>query len=75
MKGIFNALNKVLCLASAMAWADGNTVYCNALAVMNKIVFTSPEVVVEFSGEKIKPRRSSKPFERFQIYTCVKGQL
>ena len=34
----------------------------------NKIVFTSPEAMVEFSGEKIKPRRSSKPFEHIQIY-------
>ena len=30
LKGIFNALNKVLCLASAMECADGD----------NKIVFT-----------------------------------
>ena len=44
LKGIFNALNKVLCLASAMECAEGD----------NKIVFTSPEAMVEFSGEKIK---------------------
>ena len=42
MKEIFNALKKVLCLASAMECADGD----------NKIVFTSPEAMVEFSGEK-----------------------
>ena len=38
-------------------------VYWNALMVINKIVFTSPEAMVEFSGENIKPWRSSKPFE------------
>ena len=27
------------------------------------MVITSPEAMVEFSGEKIKPPRSSKPFE------------
>ena len=27
-------------------------IYCNALTVINKIVFTSPEAMVEFSGEK-----------------------
>ena len=42
--GIFNALKKVLHLASAMECADGDKhrIYCNALAVINKIVFTSP---------------------------------
>ena len=35
--------------------------------VINKIVFTSPETMVEFSGEKIKPRQWSKPFEHIQI--------
>ena len=29
--------------------------------VINKIVLTSPEAVVEFSGKKIKPRHSSNP--------------
>ena len=43
--------------------------------VINKIVFTSPETMVEFSGEKIKPWRSSKPFEHIQIYIRLKGQL
>ena len=45
--------------------------------VINKIVFTSPEVMVEFSGEKIKPLHSSKPFEHtcMQIYVDLKGQL
>ena len=43
--------------------------------VISKIVFTSPEAMVEFSGEKIKPRRSSKPFEQIQIYIRLKGQL
>ena len=28
-------------------------IYCNALTVINKIVFTSPEAMVEFSGKKI----------------------
>ena len=50
-----------------MECADGDIkydrVYWNALTVINKIVFTSPEARVEFSGEKIKPRRWSKPFE------------
>ena len=41
----------------------------------NKIVFTSPEARVEFSGEKIKPRRWSKPFEHIQMYIRLKGQL
>ena len=27
-------------------------IYCNALTVTNKIVFTSPEAMVEFSGKK-----------------------
>ena len=44
--------------------------------VINKIVFTSPEARVEFSGEKIKPQRWSKPFEHIQIlYIRLKGQL
>ena len=43
--------------------------------VINKIAFTSPEAMVEFSGEKIKPRGSSKPFEHIQIYIRLKGQL
>ena len=38
-------------------------------------MFTSPGARVEFSGEKIKPRRWSKPFEHIQIYICLKGQL
>ena len=44
-------------------------------AVINKNVFSSPEAMVEFSGEKIKPRRSSKPLEHMQIYIRLKGQL
>ena len=36
--------------------------------VINKIVFTSPETMVEFSGGKKKPRQWSKPFEHIQIY-------
>ena len=44
LRGIFNALNKVLCLASTMECAEGD----------NKIVFTSPEAMVEFSGGKNK---------------------
>ena len=31
--------------------------------------------MVEFSGGKIKPRRSSKPFEHIEIYILLKGQL
>ena len=27
-------------------------IYCNALTVINKIVFTSPEAMVEFCGKK-----------------------
>ena len=49
-----------------MEYADGDKqdhVYWNALTVINKIVFTSSEAMVEFSGEKIKPAHSSKPFE------------
>ena len=38
-------------------------------------MFTSPEAMVEFSGEKIKPLRSSKPFEHMQIYIRLKSQL
>ena len=63
LKEIFNAVKKVLHLASAMECADRDKkdlVYWNALAVVNKIVFTLPEAMVEFAGEKIKPRRSSK---------------
>ena len=37
--------------------------------VINKIVFTSPEAMREFSGEKIKPPRSSKPLE-LQASSC-----
>ena len=61
-----------------MKCADGDKwdgVYWNALRVINKIVFTSPEAMVEFAGEKLKPRRSSKPFEHIQIYIRLKGQL
>ena len=57
---------------------DDNTckiVFTDALTLINKIVFTSPEAMVEFSGEKIKPRRSSKPFEHIQIFISLKGQL
>ena len=71
-------MKKVLRLASAMECADGDKkdlVYWNALAVVNKIVFTSPEAMVEFAGEKIKPRRLSKPFGHIQIYIHLKGQL
>ena len=38
-------------------------------------MLTSPEAMVELSGGKIKPRRSSKPFENIQIYIRLKGQL
>ena len=38
-------------------------------------MFTSPEAMVEFAGEKIKPRRLSKPFGHIQIYIRLKGQL
>ena len=31
--------------------------------------------MVEFAGEKMKPWRSSKPFEHIQIYIRLKGQL
>ena len=31
--------------------------------------------MVEFSGEKIKPRRLSKPIEHMQTYIPLKGQL
>ena len=41
--------------------------------VINKIVFTSPEAMVEFSGRKIKPRRSSKPFEHMQTYILLRA--
>ena len=43
--------------------------------MINKIVFTSPEAMVEFSVEKIKPPHSSKPFEHMQINIRLKGQL
>ena len=38
-----------------MECADGDKQYCvfwNALKVINRIVFTSPEAMVEFSGKK-----------------------
>ena len=35
--------------------------------MINEIVFTSPEAMVEFSGGKIKPWRSSKPFEHIYL--------
>ena len=38
-------------------------------------MFTSPEAMVEFSGGKIKHRRSLKPFEHIQTYIHLKGQL
>ena len=40
--------------------------------VINKIMFTLPEAMVEFSGKTIKPWCLSKPFEHMQI---LKGQL
>ena len=40
----------------------------NTLTVINKIVFTSPEAKVELSGGKLKPLRSSKPFEHMQYF-------
>ena len=43
--------------------------------MINKIVVTSPEAMVEFSGEKIEPPRLSKPIENMQIYIRLKGQL
>ena len=57
LKGIFNALNKVSCLASAMECADGDNkiVFTGMpLRVINKIVFTSPEAMIEFSGGENK---------------------
>ena len=47
----------------------------NALTVIDKIVFTSPLAMVKFSGKKMKPRLSSKPFEHMQIYIRLKEQL
>ena len=47
-------LKKVLHLESAMEYPDGDKcdrVYWDALMVINKIVFTSPEAMVEFSGK------------------------
>ena len=41
--------------------------------VINKIVFTSPEAIVEFSRVKINARRSSKPFEHIQIISSVRS--
>ena len=64
-KGIFNELKEVLRLTSAS----------NALTVINKIVFTSQEAMVEFSGEKLTPLRSSKPFIHMQIYIRLNGQI
>ena len=46
-------------------------IYCNALTVINKIVFTSPEAMVEFSGKK-KYNLGTKPL---QIYIRLKGQF
>ena len=58
-----------------MSGVSQDRIYWNALTVINKIVFTSPEARVEFSGEKIKPRHWSKLFEHIQIYIRLKGQL
>ena len=62
--GIFNAVKKVLHLASAMECADGDKyrVYWNALTVINKIVFTSPEATVQFSEKKNKTSALVKTF-------------
>ena len=69
-------LNKVSCLASAMECAElVIRSYLLECPYGNKIVFTSPEARVECSGEKIKPRCWSKPFEHIQIYIRLKGQL
>ena len=47
-------------------------IYCNALTVINKIVFTSPEAMVEFSGEKNITSALVKTFAN--IYS-LKGQF
>ena len=43
--------------------------------VINKIVFTSPEAMVEFSGENIKPWRWSKPFEHLSERSIIRTFL
>ena len=53
-KGNIQCAKKVFRLAMECADADKyDRIYCNAFTVINKIVFTSPEAMVEFSGKKI----------------------
>ena len=40
-------------------------IYCNALTVINKIVFTSPEAMVEFSGKKNITSALVKTFAKY----------
>ena len=47
-------------------------IYCNALTVINKIVFTSPEAMVEFSGKK---KYNLGTRQNLQIYIRLKGQF
>ena len=42
--------------------------------MIDKIVFTSPEAMVEFSGRKINLGARQNPLN-MQIYICLKGQL
>ena len=47
----------------------------NALTVMNKIVFTSLEAMVEFSGKKLKPKRLSKtPLTYVNLYSFERSR-
>ena len=48
-------------------------IYCNALTVINKIVFTSPEAMVEFSGEKNITSALVKTFAN--IYRVCAGDV
>ena len=51
----------------------------NALTVINKIVFTSLEAMVEFSGKELKPKRLSKTplysFERSRYFFVGRKQI
>ena len=47
----------------------------NALTVINKIVFTSIEAMVEFSGKKLKPKRLSKtPLTYVNLYSFERSR-
>ena len=46
-------------------------IYCNALTVINKIVFTSPEAMVEFSGKKNITSALVKTFAN--IYSFIRA--